>query len=81
MYKKTQMQIMELSFTIMEKILVQKNFTNKDEVLVLIKNAVEITKTDAKLPTEVKMAYAEAYDKLQSLTWEEMQEIKKIIEE
>lgn len=81
MDKKQQMQIMELSFTIMERILVQKEFKSKDEVLRLTKQAIKVAEDDKEVPTEVKLAYAEALEKLESLSWDEMQEIKKIIEE
>lgn len=81
MDKKQQMQIMELSFTIMERILVQKEFKSKDEVLQLTKQAIKVAEDDKEVPNEVKLAYAEALEKLESLSWDEMQEIKKIIEE
>lgn len=81
MDKKTQIKIMELSFTIMEKILTEKKYTNKEEVMSVVKNAIIIAEKNDQLPTEIKMAYTEAYEKLNSLTWDEMEEIRKIIDE
>ncbi len=81
MDKKTQIKIMELSFNIMEKILTEKKYTNKEEVMSVVKNAIIIAEKNDQLPTEIKMAYTEAYEKLNSLTWDEMEEIRKIIDE
>jgi len=81
MDKKTQIKIMELSFTIMEKILTEKKYTSKEEVMSVVKNAIIIAEKNDQLPTEIKMAYTEAYEKLNSLTWDEMEEIRKIIDE
>ena len=76
MDSKQKIKILELSFQIMENLLMSKNFVSKQEVMASAKKAVEISSKDAKMPIEVKIAYAEAYNKLNGLTWEEMQEIK-----
>lgn len=81
MNNKQKIKILELSFQIMENLLMSKDYKAKEEVMVSAKKAVEISNKDAKMPIEVKLAYAEAYKKLSGLTWEEMVEIKTIISE
>lgn len=65
----------------MENLLMSKEFKSKEEVMISAKKAVEISSKDEKMPIEIKLAYAEAYKKLDGLTWEEMLEIKQIISE
>ncbi len=81
MDNKTRIKILELSFNIMEKMLLSKDYTNKEELMQSAKKAVEISNKNEEMPIELKMAYAEAYKKLTSLTWEEILEIKEIISE
>ena len=81
MDNKTKIKVLELSFNIMENILMSKNFQNKEEVMAAIKKAVEISQKEEKMPIQLKLAYAEAYKKLSSLSWEELCEIKDIISE
>lgn len=81
MDNKQRIKVLELSFNIMENLLMSKEYTEKKEVMDSAKKAVEISHRDAKMPIEVKLAYAEAYKKLNGLTWEEMVEIKQIISE
>ena len=81
MDNKTKIKVLELSFNIMENILMSKNFQNKEEVMAAIKKAVEISQNEEKMPIQLKLAYAEAYKKLSSLSWEELCEIKDIISE
>ena len=81
MDNKQKIKILELSFQIMENLLMSKQFTSKEEVMASAKKAVDISSKDAKMPIEVKLGYAEAYKKLSGLTWEEMVEIKEIISE
>ncbi len=81
MDNKTRIKILELSFNIMENLLTSKDFENKDELMSSAKKAVEISSRNEKMPIELKMAYAEAYKKLDGLTWEEILEIKEIISE
>ena len=78
---KQKIKILELSFQIMENLLMSKEFTSKEEVIAAAKKAVDISSKDAKMPIEIKIAYAEAYKKLNGLSWEEMVEIKEIISE
>ena len=79
MDNKTRIKILELSFTVMENLLLSKDFKSKEEVMLAIKKAVEMTSKDEKMPIELKLGYAEAYKKLDNLTWVEIQEIKDII--
>ena len=77
MDNKTRIKILELSFNIMENLLMSKDF--KEEIMTAAKKAVGISNKDEKMPLEVKMGYAEAYKKLEGLSWEEILEIKDII--
>ena len=79
MDNKQRIKILELSFNIMENLLLSKDFKDKDELMAVAKKGVDISNRDEKMPTELKMAYAEAYQKLDSLSWEEILEIKEII--
>jgi predicted lactoylglutathione lyase len=78
---KQKVRILELSFNIMEKLLMSKDFKSKEEVMDAAKKAVAVSNKDEKMPLEIKMGYAEAYKKLDTLTWEEIVEIKQIISE
>ena len=79
MDNKTRIKILELSFNIMENMLLSKDFKDKDELMAVAKKSVDISSKDEKMPTELKLAYAEAYRKLDSLSWEEILEVKDII--
>ena len=79
MDNKTRIKILELSFNIMENLLTSKDFKSKEEIMTDAKKAVEISNRDEKMPLEIKMGYAEAYKKLEGLSWEEILEIKDII--
>ena len=81
MDNKTRIKILELSFNIMENLLVSKDYKSKEELLASAKKGVELSNKDEKMPMELKMAYAEAYQKLNSLSWEEILEIKEIVSE
>lgn len=81
MDNKQRIKILELSFSIMENLLLSKDFKDKTELLAAAKKGVDISNRDEKMPIELKLAYAEAYTKLDSLSWEEILEIKDIIAE
>ena len=81
MDNKQKIKILELSFQIMESLLMSKQFNSKEEVMASAKRGVEISSADSKMPIELKLGYAEAYKKLDGLTWEEIKEIKAIISE
>ena len=79
MDNKKRIKILELSFRSMENLLLSKDFKDKAELLVAAKKGIELSQKDEKMPIELKLAYAEAYSKLDSLSWEEILEIKDII--
>ena len=79
MDNKTRIKVLEISFNIMENLLLSKDFKDKNELMVAAKRGVDISQRDEKMPIELKMAYAEAYKKLDSLSWEEILEVKEII--
>lgn len=79
MDNKTRIKILELSFNVMENLLTSKDYANKEELMVAAKKAVEISNANKNMPIELKLGYAEAYKKLESLSWEELLEIKEII--
>ena len=81
MDNKKRIKILELSFSIMENLLLSKEFKDKAELLAAAKKGIELSQKDEKMPIELKLAYAEAYTKLDSLSWEEILEIKDIIAE
>ena len=81
MEKETQIKIMELSFTILEKILLAKKYNSKQEVLEYAVKSLEMARANDKMPQELKMAYLEAVSKLKGLTFEEITEIISILKD
>ena len=75
------MKVIELSFAVMEKMLLAKNFKSKQELMDYCLKTTEIAKNNPQYPEELKLAYFEAIKKLQDLSFEDIVEIKKIIEE
>lgn len=81
MSEKLQAQALELSFTILEDVIMLQPLTSKENVMQLAKTAFEKVKVSNKYPEVIKMAYKESLTKLDSLTFEEMKEIREIIED
>lgn len=81
MDKKTEIKVMELSFTILEKILLAKKYENKNEVLEYAIKSLETARSNDKMPMELKMAYLEAVTKLKGLSFEEINEIISILKD
>ncbi len=81
MDKKTEIKVMELSFTILEKILLAKKYENKNEVLDYAIKSLETARSNDKMPVELKMAYLEAVTKLKGLSFEEINEIISILKD
>lgn len=79
MNKDSQIKIMELSFTVLEKILLAKKYENKQQVLEYAIKSLEAARANDKMPNELKMAYLEAVSKLKALSFEEIQEIINIL--
>lgn len=81
MDKKQEIKIMELSFTILEKILLAKKYNDKKEVLEYAIKCLETAKNNDKMPNELKMAYLEAVTKLKGLSFQEINEIISILKD
>lgn len=81
MNKEEQIKIMELSFTVLEKILLAKPFNSKQEVLEYAVKSLETAKNNGKMPNELKMAYLEAVTKIKALSFEEIKEVISIIKD
>ena len=77
----TNVEAMELSFKILETVLVLKDYKSKAEVLKVAEVMRKVALDSAEYPKTVKEAYIEAYKKLDGLTFDEMMEIKSIIVE
>ena len=75
------MEAMDLSFKILETVLVLKDYKSKEEVLKVAGVMRGVALDSEEYPKTVKDAYVEAYKKLEGLSYEEMMEIKEIIEE
>lgn len=81
MERESKIRIMELSFTILEKILLAKKYESKQQVLEYAIKSLELARNNDKMPTELKMAYLEAVSKIKSLSFEEIKEIINIIKD
>lgn len=81
MDKKTEIKVMELSFTILEKILLAQKYENKNQVLDYAIKSLEIARNNDKLPNELKLAYVEAVTKIKNLSFEEINEIISILKD
>ena len=76
---KVSVEAMELSFKVLETILVYKDYTSKEEVLKVAETMKNIALENSKYPKTVKEAYIEACSKLSDLPFDDMMEIKEII--
>ena len=65
----------DYSFKILEEILMLKKFNSREEVLALASKMVEIAKKNPKCSPAILESYKEAYNKLDTLSFEEMNEI------
>ena len=74
-------QAMELSFTILEDIIMLRPLTNKKDLMTIANKASQDANSSSKYPQVVKLAYKEMLKKLDSLSFEEIKEIREIIEE
>ena len=79
--QKASVEAMELSFKILETVLILKEYKTKDEVIKVIDTMRKVASESEEYPKTVKDAYEEAYKKLDGLTFDEMMEIKSIITE
>ena len=69
----------DYSFKILESILMLRSFKDKDEVLKVANAMAKVADENPKYSVSVKTSYKEACNKLNSLTFEEMQEIITIL--
>ncbi|MGD9901693.1 MAG: hypothetical protein AB7S44_04085 [Spirochaetales bacterium] len=74
-------QAMELSFTILEDIIMLKPLTNKKDLMAIANKASADANASNKYPEVVKMAYREMVKKLETLTFDDIKEIREIIED
>lgn len=81
MKKEISVEAMELSFRILEVVFSMQEYKTKEEVIKVATAMSDVAKEDEKYPKDIKDAFAEALNKLNELSFEEMMEIKKIIQE
>ena len=65
----------DYSFKILESILMLRTFNSKEEVIKIASAMAKVADENPKYSVSVKTSYKEACNKLNSLTFEEMQEI------
>ncbi len=81
MAKKVSKEAEELSFFVLESILMQKEYKSKEEVMEVITDGLEQVKSGDEHEPILKEAYEEAYNKLNSINFKQMMQIRSIIEE
>lgn len=69
----------DYSFKILESILMLRPFNSKEEVIKIASAMAKVADENPKYSVSVKTSYKEACNKLNSLTFEEMQEIITIL--
>ena len=72
-------KVIELSYDLLEKIIMAINYKSKDDLVKLVSIMVEKVNSDSKYPELLKLAYADAQDKIGLLSLEQINEIKSII--
>jgi hypothetical protein len=70
----------ELSFTVLEDIIMQSPLTTKESLMNLAKSASKKV-NEGDYPKVLKLAYKEMINKLNSLSFDEIKEIREIIED
>ncbi|MBR4002559.1 MAG: hypothetical protein IKI95_00630 [Clostridia bacterium] len=65
----------DYSFKILEEILMLKKYKNKEEVIALAESMVKVAEKNTKCSQPVKDSYREALNKLNTLSFDEMNEI------
>lgn len=65
----------DYSFKILEEILMLKKYKNKEEVIALAESMVKVAEKNIKCSQPVKDSYREALNKLNTLSFDEMNEI------
>ena len=69
----------DYSFKILESILMLKKFSSKEEVIKIASAMAKVAEESPKYSVSVKTSYKEACNKLNSLSFEEMEEIITIL--
>lgn len=69
----------DYSFKILESILMLKKFSSKEEVIKIASAMAKVAEENPKYSVSVKTSYKEACNKLNSLSFEEMEEIITIL--
>lgn len=65
----------DYSFKILEEVLMLKKYKNKEEVIALAESMVKVAENNPKCSQPVKDSYREALNKLNTLSFDEMNEI------
>ena len=71
------LRVYELGYTVMKKLLVLKDYVNKNEVLAVANIAYDLVKDDENVSSDIKEAYKNAISRFNSMTWDEIMNIKK----
>lgn len=74
-------KVEDLSFVILEKVMLNEKVDNRDSAIEFTKKAIELTLAKEDVPTLIKKAYEEVLNKLLVLSNEDYEEIKKIVSE
>lgn len=65
----------DYSFKILEEILMLKKYNSREEVVELAETMVKVAEKNDKCSEEIKKSYREALNKINTLTYDEMNEI------
>lgn len=69
----------DYSFKILEEVLMLKKYTSKEEVIAVAEAMSKVAQNNEKCSKDMKDSYKEALNKLNTLTYEEMNEIIEIL--
>ena len=70
----------ELSFTVLEDIIMLMPLTTKEDIMALANATSDKVQNGRDFPQVLKLAYKEMLNKLNSLSFDEIKEIREIIE-
>ena len=65
----------DYSFKILEEILMLKKYNSREEVVELAETMVKVAEKNEKCSEDIKKSYREALNKINTLTYDEMNEI------
>ena len=72
-------KVVDFSFKILEEVLMLKKYKNKEEVIEVAETMQRIATSNKNYSQNVKDSYKEAYRKLKTLSFDEMNEINSIL--